>query len=55
MVFYNFYKLFFLKIFIKEFKEQNKLIEAQRIEQRTNFDIEMMKETGFPPLPGIGI
>ena len=32
---------------IKEFKEQNKLIEAQRIEQRTNFDIEMMKETGF--------
>ena len=32
---------------IKEFKEQNKLVEAQRIEQRTNFDIEMMKETGF--------
>jgi excinuclease ABC subunit B len=32
---------------INEFKEQNKLIEAQRIEQRTNFDIEMIKETGF--------
>ncbi len=29
------------------FKENNKLIEAQRIEERTNFDIEMMKETGF--------
>ena len=32
---------------IKELKEQNKLVEAQRIEQRTNFDIEMMLETGF--------
>lgn len=32
---------------IKEFKEEGKLIEAQRIEQRTNFDIEMMRETGF--------
>ena len=32
---------------IKYFKEQGKLIEAQRIEERTNFDIEMMKETGF--------
>ena len=31
---------------IKEFKEEGKLIEAQRIEQRTNFDIEMMRETG---------
>lgn len=29
------------------FKDNNKLIEAQRIEERTNFDIEMMKETGF--------
>ena len=29
------------------FKSQGKLIEAQRIEERTNFDIEMMKETGF--------
>jgi len=32
---------------IKYFKDNNKLIEAQRIEERTNFDIEMMKETGF--------
>ena len=32
---------------VKELKEQNKLVEAQRIEQRTNFDIEMMLETGF--------
>ena len=32
---------------VKYFKAQNKLIEAQRIEERTNFDIEMMKETGF--------
>jgi len=29
------------------FKENNKLIEAQRIEQRTNYDMEMLKETGF--------
>jgi len=32
---------------VKYFKSQNKYIEAQRIEERTNFDIEMMKETGF--------
>jgi len=32
---------------VKYFKSANKLIEAQRIEERTNFDIEMMKETGF--------
>ena len=32
---------------IKYFKDRGKLIEAQRIEERTNFDIEMMKETGF--------
>ncbi len=36
-----------LKERIEFFKSQNKLIEAQRIEERTNFDIEMMKETGF--------
>lgn len=36
-----------LKERVKYFKENNKLIEAQRIEERTNFDIEMMKETGF--------
>ena len=29
------------------FKDNNKLIEAQRIEQRTNYDMEMLKETGF--------
>ena len=32
---------------IKYFKDRNKLIEAQRIEERTNFDLEMLKETGF--------
>ena len=31
----------------EEFKSEDKLIEAQRISERTNFDIEMMKETGF--------
>ena len=31
---------------VEYFKSQNKLIEAQRIQERTNFDIEMMKETG---------
>ena len=36
-----------LKERIKYFKEYDKLIEAQRIEERTNFDIEMMRETGF--------
>lgn len=32
---------------VKSFKDQNKLIEAQRIEQRTRYDIEMLKEVGF--------
>ena len=32
---------------VKYFKSKNKLIEAQRIEERTNFDMEMMRETGF--------
>ncbi|MDD4066476.1 MAG: excinuclease ABC subunit UvrB [Clostridia bacterium] len=32
---------------IDYFKKNNKLVEAQRIEQRTNFDIEMLVETGF--------
>ncbi len=36
-----------LKERIAYFKENNKLIEAQRIEERTNFDIEMLRETGF--------
>ena len=32
---------------VKFFKQEDKLIEAQRISERTNFDIEMLKETGF--------
>ena len=32
---------------VKSFKGEDKLIEAQRISERTNFDIEMLKETGF--------
>jgi len=32
---------------VKYFKGEDKLIEAQRIAERTNFDIEMLKETGF--------
>ncbi|SDM19969.1 excinuclease ABC subunit UvrB [Sediminibacillus halophilus] len=32
---------------VKELKDQNKLLEAQRIEQRTNYDLEMMNEMGF--------
>ncbi len=32
---------------VKFFQSQQKLIEAQRIEERTNFDVEMMRETGF--------
>ena len=32
---------------VEYFKSQGKLIEAQRIEERTNFDMEMMRETGF--------
>ena len=32
---------------IKYFKDRDKIVEAYRIEQRTNFDIEMLKETGF--------
>ena len=32
---------------IAYFKKENKLIEAQRIEQRTNYDMEMLRETGF--------
>ncbi len=36
-----------LELSIKDFKSKEKLIEAQRIEQRTNFDIEMLQEIGF--------
>lgn len=32
---------------VKFFKGEDKLIEAQRIAERTNFDVEMLKETGF--------
>ena len=32
---------------IETLKKENKLLEAQRIEQRTNYDIEMLEETGF--------
>ncbi len=32
---------------VKYFKEREKLIEAQRIAERTNFDMEMLRETGF--------
>ncbi|MCI9137045.1 MAG: excinuclease ABC subunit UvrB, partial [Lachnospiraceae bacterium] len=32
---------------VKYFKGEDKLLEAQRIAERTNFDIEMLKETGF--------
>ncbi len=36
-----------LKERVKYFKSEDKLIEAQRISERTNFDIEMLRETGF--------
>ena len=36
-----------LKAQVDYFKSEDKLIEAQRIAERTNFDVEMMKETGF--------
>ena len=36
-----------LKKRIREFKNQNKLLEAQRIEERTNFDLEMIENTGY--------
>lgn len=32
---------------LAEYKQQNKLLEAQRLEQRTNFDLEMMEEMGY--------
>ena len=36
-----------LQFRIKEFTDQKKLVEAQRIEQRTKFDLEMLNEIGF--------
>jgi excinuclease ABC subunit B len=32
---------------LKKFKKQKKLLEAQRLERRTNYDLEMLKETGY--------
>jgi len=32
---------------LKELKNKNKLLEAERLEQRTNYDLEMLKETGW--------
>lgn len=32
---------------LKELRDQGKLLEAQRLEQRTNYDLEMMREMGF--------
>ncbi len=36
-----------LALTLAEYQEQNKLVEAQRLEQRTNFDLEMMAEMGY--------
>ena len=36
-----------LKDRLEELKSQNKLIEEQRLRERTNYDIEMLRETGF--------
>jgi excinuclease ABC subunit B len=32
---------------VRELRKQNKLVEAQRLEQRTNYDLEMIEETGY--------
>ncbi len=32
---------------LEKFRDQNKLVEAQRLEQRTNYDIEMLREVGY--------
>ncbi|QGX41344.1 excinuclease ABC subunit UvrB [Permianibacter aggregans] len=36
-----------LQVRLKELRDSNKLLEAQRLEQRTNFDLEMMVELGY--------
>jgi len=36
-----------LEIRLKELRENDRLLEAQRLEERTNYDIEMMREIGF--------
>mgnify|MGYP007000216431 CR=1 len=35
-----------LQIRLKQFQSEDKLLEAQRLEQRTNFDLEMLEATG---------
>ena len=36
-----------LKLQVDYFKKQNKLVEAQRLDERTRYDVEMLKETGM--------
>jgi excinuclease ABC subunit B len=36
-----------LAVRLKELREKNKLLEAQRLESRTNYDLEMLKEIGY--------
>lgn len=36
-----------LKLQIRKFEEENKLLEAQRLKQRTEYDIEMIREVGY--------
>jgi excinuclease ABC subunit B len=36
-----------MKLCVAQFRKEDKLLEAQRLAERTNFDVEMMKETGF--------
>jgi len=36
-----------LTVQLKQLREQNKLLQAQRLESRTNYDLEMLKETGY--------
>lgn len=36
-----------LEVRLQELKDNNKLLEEQRLRERTNYDIEMLKETGF--------
>jgi excinuclease ABC subunit B len=38
-----------LKERLKELKRQNKLVEAQRLEQRTNYDLELIEQMGYCP------
>jgi len=38
-----------MKLEVQAFKERNKLIEAQRLEERVNYDLEMLREIGYCP------